>query len=305
MLQGVHSLPGVRGNRKEQSPGQPAHLPPHPRLPQPSLGSELAATGPRGQQESRPSHRKVSGLPTCQEDTARGALQGHATGASCAAPTGFQVEVPGVLSSPASGLSFPPRDHRSPSCKRPGKDGTAAALPGPPAPVPRGPRVREVGAPAPGPRPPPPAGRPTHHPPHLGRHVVAELPFDRGLSWLAGHGGPGHLHARPGAQAAGAPHSERSAGRAGRRACGSGQRTPMAPRRALPGGVEGGPGAQLGSARCGERRAGREGCGGANLRHAGPSPPRGHPQPQEAVAGRARVCVRARAAATSRAWICE
>lgn len=104
-------------------------------------------------------------------------------------------------------------------------------------PVSRGPRVREAGARAPGPRPPPHAGRPTHHPPHLGRHVVAELPFDRGLSWLAGHGGPGHLHVRPGARAAGAPHSERSVGRAGHRACGSGQRAPMAPGRALLGGA--------------------------------------------------------------------
>lgn len=55
-------------------------------------------------------------------------------------------------------------------------------------------------------RPPsPPSWRPrwaprTHHPPHLGRHVIAQLPLDRGLARLAGHQGPGHLHAGRGAR---------------------------------------------------------------------------------------------------------
>lgn len=146
-------------------------------------------------------------------------------------PTRFQVGGSGVLSSPSSGLGFPTRDHLSPFCKGPRKDGTAAAPPAPPGPSAQGspsPRGQST-PPAPGRPRPPAAGRPTHHPPHLGGHVVAELPFDRGLSRLAGHGGPGHLHARPGALAAGAPHSERSAGRAGRRGCGSGEPAPMAP----------------------------------------------------------------------------
>ncbi|XP_032159130.1 translation initiation factor IF-2-like [Mustela erminea] len=55
------------------------------------VGNLRAREGPRGRQESRPGHRKVSGLPTCQEDTARGALRGHATGASCAAPDRLPV----------------------------------------------------------------------------------------------------------------------------------------------------------------------------------------------------------------------
>lgn len=228
------------------------------------------------------------------------------SGATTQAPSGqpqtrFQVEDSGVLCSPSSGLGFPlvtTSPHFANARGRMARP--QLRLPPPPGPGAQGspsPRGRSA-PPAPSHPRPPAAGRPTHHPPHLGRYVVAELPFDRGLSRLAGHGGPGHLHARPGARPPG--RLTQSAARAGPAAgvVGPGRWLPW-PRRALLGGVEEGAAAQLGSAGCGERRAGREGCGRANLRHAGSSPPRGHPQPQEAVAGRARVCVRARAAATS------
>lgn len=60
----------------------------------------------------------------------------------------------------------------------------------------------------------------THHPPHFGRHVIAELPFDRGLSWLAGHRGPRHLHAQMEGEAGPtSPYSDRSVGWASRLGC--------------------------------------------------------------------------------------
>lgn len=117
-----------------------------------------------------------------------------------------------------------------------------------------------------------PAGRPTHHPPHLGRHVVAQLPFDRGLSGLAGHGGPRHLHARGGAGGRRLLGAQRWPGGPGVRVGGAGAHGP-----GLRGAEEGSPARLSGRLRGAAGRAGR-----ASLRPAGPSR-EGHPPPRVRV----------------------
>lgn len=125
--------------------------------------------------------------------------------------------------SPSSGLGFPASDHLSPFSKHSGSGHRQPlTMPDSPSPTSKCPQIREAGNGARSPRLPavpscPPRRRSeplpkplpsngghflTHHPPHLGRHVVAELPFDRGLTRLAGHEGPGHLHARTEGRAA-------------------------------------------------------------------------------------------------------
>ena len=129
----------------------------------------------------------------------------------------------GVSFSPSSGLGFPASDHLSSFSKHSGTGHRQPlTMPDSPSPASKCPQIREAekwgekppsarcpllpprqwSEPLPKPLPSNGGHLLTHHPPHLGRHVVAELPFDRGLARLAGHEGPGHLHARTEGRAA-------------------------------------------------------------------------------------------------------